>query len=72
MTYQQAIEELEQIVKELENENVDMDKLSGKVKQASVLIRLCRKILTDTENDVHNILRELKESEHRSDAKDED
>lgn len=68
MTYQQAIEELEQIVNEIENESIDMDKLSGKVKRASELIRICRKILTDTEGDVQNILRDLKESEQRSDS----
>ena len=68
MTYQQAIEELEQIVNEIENESIDMDKLSGKVKRASELIRICRKILTDPEGDVQNILRDLKESEQRSDS----
>jgi len=68
MTYQQAIEELEQIVNEIENESIDMDNLSGKVKRASELIRVCRKILTDTEGDVQSILRELKESEQSSDT----
>jgi exodeoxyribonuclease VII small subunit len=68
MTYQQAIEELELIVQEIESETISMDELSGKVKRASELIRLCRKVLNSTETEVQNILKELKESEKADEA----
>jgi exodeoxyribonuclease VII small subunit len=61
LTYQQAIEELEQIVNEIENEEIAVDELSEKVKRASKLIRLCKAKLTKTEEEVAKVLDEIKE-----------
>jgi exodeoxyribonuclease VII small subunit len=61
LTYQQAIEELEQIVNEIENEEIAVDELSEKVKRASKLIRLCKAKLTKTEEEVAKVLEEIKE-----------
>jgi exodeoxyribonuclease VII small subunit len=61
LTYQQAIEELEQIVNEIENEEIPVDELSEKVKRASKLIRLCKAKLTKTEEEVAKVLEEIKE-----------
>jgi exodeoxyribonuclease VII small subunit len=60
MNYQQAIEELEAIVQQIETESIGMDELSLKVKKASELIRYCRATLTSTETEVQNILKDLK------------
>ncbi len=60
-TYKQAIEELEQIVNEIENEEISVDELSEKVKRASQLIRLCKTKLTKTEEEVAKVLEEMKE-----------
>jgi exodeoxyribonuclease VII small subunit len=60
MNYQQAIEELEAIVQQIESESIGMDELSLKVKKASELIRYCRATLTSTETEVQNILKDLK------------
>lgn len=59
ITYSQAIEELEAIVNEIENEDISVDVLSEKVKRASVLIGICRKALHTTEEEVKKILEEL-------------
>ncbi len=61
LTYQKAIEELEQIVNEIENEEIAVDELSEKVKRASKLIMLCKAKLTKTEEEVNKILEEIKE-----------
>lgn len=58
-TYSEAIEELEAIVSEIENEDISLDVLSEKVKRASVLIGICRKALHTTEEEVKKILEEL-------------
>ena len=57
--YSEAIEELESIVKEIENEEITIDKMSAKVKRAAELIALCKKALTVTEDEVKGILNEL-------------
>ncbi len=61
-TYQQAIDELEAIVNEIENEEISVDELSEKVKRASQLIVLCKTKLTKTEEEVSKVLEEMKDS----------
>jgi exodeoxyribonuclease VII small subunit len=57
--YQQAFEELQQIVKEVENEQIPLDVLSEKVRRATMLIKICKNRLQLTEEDVNKILEEL-------------
>ena len=59
-TYQQAIDELEAIVNEIENEEISVDELSDKVKRASQLIKLCKTKLTNTEQEVSKVLDEMR------------
>lgn len=59
ITYSQAIEELEAIVSEIENEDISVDILSEKVKRASHLIQICKDALHSTEEEVKRILEEL-------------
>ena len=61
--YQEAFEELQSIVTEIEAGEITVDELSAKVKRAAVLIRLCKEKLTRTEEDVNQILKELDASE---------
>ncbi len=63
-TYSEAIEELEAIVSEIENEDISLDVLSEKVKRASVLIGICRKALHTTEEEVKKILEELNQDKN--------
>lgn len=59
LTYQQAFEELQQIVMDLEVGEVNVDELAVKVQRATVLIAACKAKLTETEKDVHKILKDL-------------
>jgi exodeoxyribonuclease VII small subunit len=56
ISYLEAITELENILKEFENGEPDIDNLSEKVKRVSVLINLCKKKLKHTEDEVQKIL----------------
>ena len=62
INYTQAFEELQIIVSEIEKGEISVDELSEKVKRAATLIKVCRKKLTTTEEDVNQILRELDET----------
>ncbi len=57
--YKKALEEIESIVEEIENENVDVDALTEKVKRATYLIKLCRKKLRAADNEVKKTLEEF-------------
>jgi len=56
VNYKSAIEELEEILHSIENESIDVDELSEKVKRASLLLKLCDDKLKLTEQEVEKIL----------------
>jgi exodeoxyribonuclease VII small subunit len=56
ISYDEAINELEQIVAEMEDENIGIDDLSARVKRATELIGICRQKLSSTEEEVNKIL----------------
>lgn len=59
ISYTEAFEELQTIVSEIEQGEISVDELSEKVKRATELIKICKKKLTTTEEDVNKILTEL-------------
>lgn len=59
LTYAQALTELETIVREIEEESIDVDVLTGKVRRAMHLIKFCRGRLKSTEEDVKKVLSEI-------------
>ncbi len=59
--YTEAFEELQNIVADLEDGEISVDELSIKIKRASELIKICKKKLVTTEEDVNQILKELEE-----------
>lgn len=61
MKYTEAFEELQSIVNDIEEGEITVDELSKKVKRASELIKICKSKLTETEEDVNEILKELEE-----------
>ncbi|MBN1652095.1 MAG: exodeoxyribonuclease VII small subunit [Bacteroidales bacterium] len=56
LTYSLAYEELENIIQEIEDEEINIDDLSAKVKRASVLLQFCKEKLRATEEDINSIL----------------
>ena len=57
--YAEAFDELQRIVAEIETGQISVDELSDQVKRATHLIRICKKKLTTTEEDVNKILKDL-------------
>lgn len=58
-SYTIAFEELQAIVREMEDGEISVDLLAAKVKRASELIQICKNKLHNTEEDVQKILKEL-------------
>jgi exodeoxyribonuclease VII small subunit len=58
-TYEEAFEELQNIVKEIENGTISVDVLGEKVKRAGELIRFCKEKLFKTEQEVNDVLKEI-------------
>ena len=66
-TYREAIEELEGIVSQIENEQIDVDILTERVKRATFLIKLCKTKLRTTEEQVKDVLSELEQEDKDQD-----
>ena len=58
-SFNQAVIEIEDILKNIENGNLDVDKLSVEVKLASELIKQCQKKLRSTEEEINSIFKDL-------------
>ncbi|NOZ33792.1 MAG: exodeoxyribonuclease VII small subunit [Chlorobi bacterium] len=56
-SYNEAIQEIEEILYEVENNEIDIDKLSDKVKRVSFLIGACKNKLLKTEEHIDKILK---------------
>ncbi len=69
-SYKAAIEEIEAIVEEIENETVDVDVLAEKVKRTTFLIKLCKEKLKTTDTEVKKVLREFKKEEEKAEGTD--
>lgn len=59
LTYTEAVAQIEDILSKIENEELDVDDLSSKVKQVSSLIAFCKKKLHETETEVEKILKNI-------------
>jgi len=55
ISYQRALEELDEILKSLQDETVDIDHLSEKLKRAYELIEICRSKIKSAELEVQKI-----------------
>lgn len=71
-TYQEAFEELQQIVADIEDGQISVDELSEKVKRASVLIRQCKTKLVSTEENVQKILAAIEQPDNQETNEDEE
>ncbi len=69
--YSEAIEELENIVNEIEDDRISLDELTNKLKRASSLIKICKKALFETEQEVKTILDEMNESSTEQESSEE-
>ncbi len=58
LTYEQAIERLEALAKEMETDNVAIDQLASKLKEAQQLLTFCKDKLTKADEEVQKLLKE--------------
>ena len=59
LSYAGAVDELEAILEELEDDNLDVDHLAERVGRAAALIRLCRERISHTRLEVERIVSDL-------------
>ena len=56
MKYEEAIKRLEEIVTEIEEGKLDMDRIGDSLKEARELIKLCKDKLYKTDEEIKKIL----------------
>ncbi len=60
MTYREAVAQLESILRAMQSDDVDIDKLSAMTRRATELISECRSRLVATDEELRAILADLK------------
>ena len=58
INYEKAVGELKEIVRKMENDQLDMDSLTQQLRRAQTLIRFCKDKLTKTDEEIKKILEE--------------
>jgi exodeoxyribonuclease VII small subunit len=72
MTYREAIEELETILRALETDAVDVDDLTARVERSAELIRLCRHKLRHAEASLDRVFDTLDDEDEADEQLDEE
>ena len=54
--YQKSIKRLEEIINKIENEEIDVDELADRVKEAVLLIKTCKERIEKAECEVKKIV----------------
>jgi exodeoxyribonuclease VII small subunit len=57
MKYEEAMRQLQEIVRKMENDELDIDQMTEQLKRAQELIKLCRDKLMKTDEEIHNLLK---------------
>lgn len=69
LKYSEAIAEIEEIIKLIDDDLIDLDELIVKVKRATELIHFCKKQILNAENEINaelSSLREISGNEEKS------
>lgn len=61
LTYQEALDEIEEILEKIEHNELDIDELAEKVKRVSFLLKFCKDKLQKTNEEVEKILSDMEE-----------
>ena len=61
-TYSQAMERLEKIVSQIDNNELEIDELSVKINEANEIIAFCSDKLTKADREVQKLLSDKQES----------
>ena len=66
ITYTEAVTQIEEILRKIENDELDMDELTKQVRNASELIKYCKSRLFETEQEIEKILDDIKDEEEKN------
>lgn len=61
ISYNEAMAEVEEILEKIENEELDVDDLTEKVKRVAFLLKTCKEKLMKTNEQVEQVLKEMEE-----------
>ncbi len=61
LTYEQAMQRIEDIVRQVENNEIGIDSLTEKLKEARALVKQCKEQLYAVDKDIRDILNEDEE-----------
>ena len=70
LTFGEAVAEVEKILADLEQDEVDIDRLSDEVKRAVELIQICREKLEKTDGEVRELVAGLERTGHETETAD--
>ena len=62
-TYLQSMDRLDKIVRQIDNNELDIDILGEKIKEANEIIAFCTEKLTKADKEVEKLLQEKRQSE---------
>lgn len=62
-TYSQAMERLEKIVRQIDNNELEIDELGEKIREANEIIAFCSGKLTKADKEIEKLLQEKRQSE---------
>lgn len=62
-TYSQAMERLEKIVRQIDGNELEIDELGEKIKEANEIIVFCSGKLTKADKEIEKLLQEKRQSE---------
>ena len=57
--YSQAVAKLDEIIQKIENEEIDVDELSSRVKEAITLIKTCKSKIEKAELEVKQVVKDF-------------
>jgi exodeoxyribonuclease VII small subunit len=58
-SFNKAMVEIEEILRNIENGDLDLDRLSAEVERAAELIKQCQQKLRSTEEEINGIFKEM-------------
>jgi len=68
MKYSKAMERLEDIIQKIENEEIDIDELSDKVKEAVSLVKLCKDKVEKAELEVKEVVEGFEKEQEKGNS----
>ena len=57
--YSKAVEKLDEIIRKIESEDIDVDELSVKVKEAVELVKMCKSKIEKAELEIKKVVENL-------------